>query len=134
MKVLISVAGSRLDAPFDPRFGRAAGYCLVDSDSGVWQHHDNLALAGPRGAGTRATRMARALGADAVVSGAYGLNAFRSLAPAGVAMYLGPVGAALSGAEVLDLWRQGALPKASSPSHEGLRGGGHSCSASARAD
>lgn len=133
MKVLISVAGPRLDAPFDPRFGRAACFCLVDSDSGEWSAHLNPALTGPKGAGVRATRWLRELGAEAVISGAYGRNAFRALSPAGVTMYLGPSAQPLSGAEALDLLRGGALDRAEAATHEGLRGGGRSCSDSARA-
>ena len=53
MKLAISISGNKLDSPFDPRFGRAAAFCLVESDTGAWTAHENPALSASGGAGVR---------------------------------------------------------------------------------
>ena len=33
MKIAISTSGAGLDAPYNPRFGRAAQFCIIDDES-----------------------------------------------------------------------------------------------------
>jgi predicted Fe-Mo cluster-binding NifX family protein len=125
MKIAISITGNKLDSPFDPRFGRAAAFCLVDSESGAWTVHENPALYASGGAGVQAAQLIAKLGAEAVVSGAYGPNAFDTLSPAGVQMYLAPSGENLTAADVLDLFKASNLSKAKAATHAGHHGGHH---------
>jgi len=125
MKLAISISGNKLDSPFDPRFGRAAAFCLVDSDTGAWTVHENPALSASGGAGVQAAQFIAKLGAQAVVSGAYGPNAFDTLSPAGVEMYLAPTGENLTAADVLALFKAGKLGKAEAATHAGHHGGHH---------
>ena len=119
MKAAISSSGTTLESRFDARFGRAAAFCLVDSESGEWTAHANPALGASGGAGVQAAQFVAGLGAEAVVSGAYGPNAFNTLSPAGITMYVAPSGEDLTVAGVLELLRAGTLQVARGASHGG---------------
>lgn len=123
MKLAISISGNTIESPFDPRFGRAAAFCLVDSETGEWSVHENPALSASGGAGVQAAQFVAKLGAQAVVSGAYGPNAADTLSPAGIAMYLAPTGESLTAADVLALFKAGNLQKAEAATHAGYHQG-----------
>jgi predicted Fe-Mo cluster-binding NifX family protein len=125
MKLAISISGNKLESPFDPRFGRAAAFCLVDSETGEWTAHENPALSASGGAGVQAAQFVAKLGAQAVISGAYGPNAFDTLSPAGIEMYLAPTDETLTAADVLAMFKAGKLSKAAAAAHAGLHGGQH---------
>jgi predicted Fe-Mo cluster-binding NifX family protein len=119
MKLAISITGNKLESPFDPRFGRAAAFCLVDSETGEWSAHENPALSASGGAGVQASQFIAKLGAQVVISGAYGPNAADTLTPAGIEMYLAPTEQTLTAADVLALFKAGKLSKTDSATHEG---------------
>lgn len=123
MKLAISCSGTTLDSPFDARFGRAAAFCVVDSDTGAWTAHANPALSAADGAGVQAAQLVATLGAQAVVSGAYGPKAFDTLSLAAITLFLAPGNAAHSVADILALFRAGKLIQASAASHHGHHGG-----------
>jgi len=124
VKILISAQGPDIDALLDPRFGRAAHFVVVDGDSGEWIAYPNPGAASGHGAGIEAARFAVEKGVQAVITGAAGPNAFRTLAAAGVKVYTidgGTVGA------VLDAWRRGdvtEVAEATAPAHAGMGAGG----------
>ncbi len=117
MKIAVSVSGNTLDSPFDPRFERAAAFCVVDSETGVWTAHENPAPSASGGAGVQAAQFVAKLGAQVVISGAYSPNAFDILSPVGIEMYLSSTGKALTAAEVLALFKTGKLTKTEAATH-----------------
>jgi len=125
MKIIITISGNTIDSPLDPRFGRAAAFCLVDSETGEWTVHQNPALSASGGAGVQAAQLIAKLGAQAVISGSYGPNAANTLSPAGIEMYLAPTGETLTAAQVLALFQTGKLSKAQTATHAGHHGGGY---------
>jgi predicted Fe-Mo cluster-binding NifX family protein len=125
MKLAISIFGNKLESPFDPRFGRAAAFCLVDSETGAWTAHENPALSASGGAGVQAAQFITKLGAQAVISGAYGPNAADTLSPAGIEMYLMSGNETCTAAEVLALFKAGKLTKTEAATHAGHHGGSH---------
>ena len=125
MKIAISISGNTPDSPFDARFGRAAAFCIVDTESGEWQAFDNPALSASGGAGVQAAQFIARQGAQAVVSGAFGPNAFDTLAAAEIEMYLAPGNQAHTVAEILVMFKAGQLTKAEAATHEGHHGGRH---------
>ncbi len=125
MKIAISISGNKADSPFDPRFGRAAAFWLVDTETGAWSVHDNPALSASGGAGVQAAQFIAKLGAQAVVSGAYGPNAADTLSPAGIEMYLMPGNETCTVAEVLALFKAGKLTQTEAATHAGHHGGSH---------
>ena len=125
MKLAISISGNTLDAPFDTRFGRAAAFCFVDAETGEWQAFENPALSASGGAGVQASQFVADQGAQAVISGAFGPNAFDTLAAAEIEMYLAPSNEAHTAAEILEMFKAGQLTKAEAATHEGHHGGRH---------
>ena len=123
MKLAISISGNKLESPFDPLFGRATAFCLVDSETDEWTAHDNPAMSASGGAGVQAAQFITKLGAQAIISGAYGPNAFKALSPAGIEMYLAPTDETLTAADVLAKFKAGKLDKAENATHAGHHSG-----------
>jgi predicted Fe-Mo cluster-binding NifX family protein len=125
MKLAISISGDTLDSPFDARFGRASAFCIVDTETGEWEAFENPALSASGGAGVSASQFVAKQGAQAVASGAFGPNAFDTLAAAEIEMYLVPANEAHTAAEVLEMFKAGQLTKAEAATHKGYHGGRH---------
>ena len=125
MKIAISISGNSIDSPFDARFGRAAAFCIAELESDNWEVFDNPALSASGGAGVQASQFVAKHGVQAVVSGAFGPNAFDTLAAAEIEMYLAPGNEARTAAEILEMFRAGQLTKAEAATHAGHHGGSH---------
>jgi predicted Fe-Mo cluster-binding NifX family protein len=122
MKIAISTTGADLESAYDPRFGRAAQFCLVDTETGAWQVVNNPAVQAAGGAGVQASQFVVSQGAQAVISGAYGPNAFDTLDAAGIGAYLAPSGNHTVAA-LVKLFQDGKLEQARGASHMGYHGG-----------
>ena len=93
MRIAVSSTGTTLESQVDPRFGRAAFFLLVDTDSGSVSAHDNAQnLNAAQGAGIQAAETVSRLGAEAVITGHCGPKAFRTLRAAGIQVVVGPEG------------------------------------------
>ena len=123
MNIAISVAGDSLDSPFDPRFGRAPAFCLVDLETGTWQILPNPGVSSSGGAGVQAAQFIAEHNAHLVASGAFGPKAFAALAAAGIQMFVPPEKDGLAGTDILSLYKSGDLLAVTAPSHEGHQGG-----------
>ncbi len=89
MKVVVTAKLGELGSVIDPRFGRAPWLVAVDTETGEMTAHDNQQATGAaHGAGTRAAQIAIDLGAQAVITGNIGPNAYRALKAAGIQVYL----------------------------------------------
>ncbi len=106
MKIIISASGNTIDHPFNPRFGRADFFILIDSETRAWQALPNPAADARGGAGPQAVQFLVKQGAQAVVSGSFGPNAYAALEAAGIAAYVASGG---SVAEVLQQFIDGQL-------------------------
>jgi predicted Fe-Mo cluster-binding NifX family protein len=85
MKVAVTSKGKDLDAPVDPRFGRAAFILIVDTEDDsieVVDNSDNVNAF--KGAGIQAAVTIGDKGADVLLTGFCGPNAFKTLTAAGV--------------------------------------------------
>ena len=123
MKLAISISGNSSDAPFDARFGRAAAFCITDTETGEWQAFENPALSASGGAGVQAAQFVARQGAQAVISGAFGPNAYETLAASEIEMYLASGVETHTAAEILEMFKAGQLTKAEAATHEGHHGG-----------
>ena len=84
-KVAISCEEPSLDALVDPRFGRAAGFLIVDTEDMSFEYIDNGATQTmARGAGIQAAETVARSGAKTLLTGFVGPNAFKTLEGAGV--------------------------------------------------
>ncbi len=61
MKVLISASAPKLESSLDPRFGRAAYFLVVDSDTLEWTALENPAVHASGGAGIQAAQAGAAI-------------------------------------------------------------------------
>ncbi|MBN1956400.1 MAG: NifB/NifX family molybdenum-iron cluster-binding protein [Anaerolineae bacterium] len=91
MKIVISANGVDLDAPTSPVFGRCPTYVFVDiADDGALtvEAVENSSIAAAGGAGIQAAQFVIERGAQAVITGNMGPNAFNVCQSAGVPTYL----------------------------------------------
>jgi len=107
VKIAITTSGADLDAPVDPRFGRAKAFILYDTDTGEWSVLDNAQnLNAAQGAGIQAATTVANAGAEAVLTGNCGPKAFTTLAAANVKVYTG-VGGTVR--EAIEQFKAGSL-------------------------
>ena len=124
MKLAITSTGKELDSNLDPRFGRAAYFLIVETDSMSCEvfDNDNAALSG--GAGIQSAQLIAAQGAKALITGHCGPNAMQTLTAAGVQVYVGQAGTVQS---LVDKFKNGQLTpttEANASAHAGTGGKG----------
>ena len=82
-KIAISCEEPSLEAQVDPRFGRAAGFLIIDPDTMDFEYLDNGASQTmPQGAGIQAAENVARSGAKIVLTGFVGPKAFQALTAA----------------------------------------------------
>lgn len=117
MKIVFTTTGDGLDAPLDPRFGRASRFLVYDLDDDTFTVVDNAVnLNAAQGAGIQSAETVARTGAKAVVTGHCGPKAFRVLSAAGIRIYPAPEGTV---AQALAAYRAGSLPEAASADVDG---------------
>ena len=85
MKIAVTSKGTELNSPVDPRFGRAAYILIVDTESMAFEVLDNKGNVNAfKGAGIQAATMIADQGAEVLLTGYCGPNAFRTLEAAGI--------------------------------------------------
>jgi len=85
MKIAVSSTGPTLTDRVDPRFGRAAGFVIVDLDTDEIQYVDNgRAQMMGHGAGIQAAETIARAGARVLLTGLVGPKAFQALGAAGI--------------------------------------------------
>jgi len=117
MKIVISAISPDLDSGIDPRFGRAAYFIAVDTNTSEWQAYPNPAAEALGGAGTQAAQYIAHQGVRVVVSGDFGPNAYNALNAAGISMYL--LGTSQTVREAVENYRAGQLARAGAPTSMG---------------
>ncbi len=123
MKIAISSSGNNLDSQIDPRFGRCAFFVVVDTDNMDFEAFDNESISLGGGAGIQAAQFVASKGAKAVMTGNVGPNAVKTLAAAGVTVFVGQTGTV---GEALERYKGGNLESTSAPNvadHHGMGGG-----------
>ncbi len=84
-KIAITSEGPTLDDAVDPRFGRAAGFIVIDPQTMTFNYVENgAAQALGQGAGIQAAETVAAAGAQGVLTGYVGPKAFQALTAAGI--------------------------------------------------
>ncbi len=117
MKLIVTSKGKTLGDAVDPRFGRAAYFIVIDSETGAFEAHDNTQnMNAAQGAGIQAAQNAVELGGDAIISGHCGPKAFQVLSSAGVKMFNT---SAKTVGEALEQFRSGSLVEAKSSDVQG---------------
>lgn len=121
MKIAISSTDKTLESDIDPRFGRCQYFIIVDPYSLKYRAYANEGAATKGGAGIRASQYVVDLGAEVVITGNVGLNAFKTLNAAGIEVLIDGVGTVRN---AIERYMEEKLKKAQSPTvevHSGLR-------------
>ena len=124
MKVAVSANGADIDAPASPIFGRCSTYILVDTETMQFEAVANPAIGAPGGAGIQAAQFVIERGAQAVLTGNVGPNAFGVFQAANVPVFLVSSGTVR---EAIEAYKQGLLQSAGGANvaaHSGMRGRG----------
>lgn len=117
MKVAVTAQSENPDGALDPHFGRAKKFVVFDTETGQHAAHDNAQnLNAAQGAGIQAAQSVARLGAEVLLTGHVGPKAFRTLAAAGIKIFLAPPGAV---AAALEAWKAGALKESTGANVEG---------------
>lgn len=124
MKIAVTAATPDIEAEADPRFGDAACFIMVDSETMEWQAFANPA-ASPWGGGHGgvAARFVLMQEADAVISGDFCPHSFAGLMAAGVPLY--EPAATGTVRDEIERLKTGQLQHATGPSRMGHHGMHH---------
>jgi predicted DNA-binding protein (UPF0251 family)/predicted Fe-Mo cluster-binding NifX family protein len=121
-KIAVSSEGPDLDGPVDPRFGRAAGFVIIDPDTMASEYVANAASQGmAQGAGIQAAELMTRHGVGVVLTGYVGPKAFQALAAVGikVGQYLED----LSVRQAVEKYKTGQVSMAGGPNRPAAGGG-----------
>jgi predicted Fe-Mo cluster-binding NifX family protein len=120
MRIVVSSQGESLDAAASPIFGRCPTYVFVDTETMAFEAVTNAAMNQGGGAGIQAAQFVVNQGAEAVLSGNLGPNAFDVLQAAGVPGYLIVEGTV---SQAVEAYREGRLQPMAEPNlaaHAGM--------------
>jgi len=106
MKICVTATAGDLNVQVDPRFGRCQYFVFVDSDTMTFEAMPNEAIAAPGGAGIQAAQTVVNKGANMLISGNIGPNAFQVLSTAGVKVATGVNGTVK---EAVEMYKNGGL-------------------------
>jgi predicted DNA-binding protein (UPF0251 family)/predicted Fe-Mo cluster-binding NifX family protein len=120
-KIAVSSEGPDLDGPVDPRFGRAAGFVIVDPDTMANDYVDNSTSQGmAQGAGIQTAELMTRHGVGVVLTGYVGPKAFQALSAAGIK--IGQNLEDLSVRQAVEKYKTGQVPMAGGPNRSAAGG------------
>jgi predicted Fe-Mo cluster-binding NifX family protein len=111
-KICVTSQGAEMDAPMDPRFGRCRYFIILNLESGEFDAVDNDAVSRAHGAGIRAAQTVASSGADVVITGSVGPNAYPALQAAGIRILTATSGTVRN---VVESFKMGSLSEVTSP-------------------
>ena len=121
MKICVSAASNSLDSPIDPRFGRCPYLVIVDSENMQFEAVPNMASDATGGAGIQAAQTIASKGAEVLITGNVGPNAFQALSASGIRIVTGAFGTVK---EVVEKYKKGELGETGAPTVGGHFGMG----------
>lgn len=93
MRIAVTASGNNLEAPVDPRLGRAPFFLLVNPETLEFEVVENRqSLQAPHGAGVQAAALLARHRPAAVLTGHCGPKAFQTLQAAGIPVIVGVEG------------------------------------------
>jgi predicted Fe-Mo cluster-binding NifX family protein len=124
MKIAISSTGKTLECMIDPRFGRCQYFIYADPETLQFEVVDNNSAIAGGGAGIAAAQAISVKGADAILTGNCGPNAYQVLTAAGIKVITGVTGKVN---DAIQDYKDGKYQASSQPSvsdHFGMGGRG----------
>ena len=122
MKIAITSTGKTLDSQVDPRFGRAACFIIIDTETMDFSVIENSNVAAAGGAGISSAKAVIDTGAEAVLTGNCGPNAERTLSAGKIKLYTGVSGTV---SEAIESFNAGKLKEADGPNVQSHFGSGN---------
>ena len=111
MIIAVTARDGDLEAAVDTRFGRAAVFVVLDTDTGTVRALDNREASGAgQGAGIQAAQLMSANGIQVLLTGHCGPNAYRALRAADIRVYTGLVEGTIR--EAVERFQAGLLHEA----------------------
>ena len=123
MKIAVTATGRSLDDAVEPRFGRCPYFLIIDPDSLSFESVENPNAALGGGAGIQSAQLIAEKGAEVVLTGNCGPNAYQTLSAAGIGVVIGCSGTVR---QVVEQFKAGQLSPSSQPnvaSKFGMGGG-----------
>ena len=116
-KIAITSEGPTLDDLVDPRFGRAAGFVMVDLESMETSYIDNgQTQIMDQGAGIQAAELIAGAGVSCILTGFVGPKAFRALSAAKIGVVQNMEG--MSVRQAVERFQSGAVQQADAPNRK----------------
>jgi predicted Fe-Mo cluster-binding NifX family protein len=116
-KIAVTSEGPGLDDQVDPRFGRAAGFVVVNLETMETHYIDNgQSQVMAQGAGIQAAELIARAGASCLLTGYVGPKAFHALSAAGI--QIGQNLEGLTVREAVERFKSGSLQMADRPNRE----------------
>lgn len=112
MKIAASASSPDLSSAVDPRFGRCSYFIFVDPETMKFEAVENPHVSSPGGAGIQSAQFVADKGANVVLTGSCGPNAFQTLQAAGVEVIVGITG---SVEQAVEQYKSGKLQPVSQP-------------------
>jgi predicted Fe-Mo cluster-binding NifX family protein len=113
-KIAVSSEGPGLDDLVDPRFGRAGGFVIIDTETMGSSYVDNgSSQTMARGAGLQAAENVAGAGVEAVLTGMVGPKAYKALEAAGIKVVEGLEGTSVR--QAAERYKAGDLSFAEKP-------------------
>lgn len=110
MKIAISADSDKISGAVDTRFGRAKGFIIHDTDTGVNVYVDNAQnLESTQGAGIQSAKTVINAGAKVLLTGNVGPKAYSVLHAANIDVYIGANGRV---SDSLEDFKNGKMRKA----------------------
>lgn len=110
MKICISSTGPTLNAPLDPRFGRAIYFLIIDNKGKLVKAIKNIGVQAIRGAGISAAQIVANEKVNIVITGNVGPNAFMVLNTSGIKIFIGRPG--MKAQDIFKEYQKGNLQEA----------------------
>ena len=123
MKICITSQGKDLEADVDPRFGRCRFFIIIDPESMEFEAIENPISQSGGGAGIQSAQLVSDKGAEVILTGSVGPNAFRTLEASGVEVVTRVKG---SVKDCVERFKKGELQASQAPNvpgHFGMGGG-----------
>jgi predicted Fe-Mo cluster-binding NifX family protein len=115
MKLCVTSSGRDIESAVDERFGRAPYLLIVDIETMEVEAVKNTVVMAGHGAGIGAAQIISDKGAEALLTGIVGPNAFEALRAAGISVYEG-ASEFDSVKTAIERFKKGAYREASAPS------------------
>jgi predicted Fe-Mo cluster-binding NifX family protein len=120
MRIALTANGADLDAPISPIFGRCSTYIFVDTETMQYEAIANPAVSAGGGAGVQAAQFVIERGAQAVVTGNVGPNAFGVFRAGGIPVYLFKEGTVQQAVRAYKAGRLAPVADATVSAHAGM--------------